>query len=399
MSHVELDAMYEPKMGYGDLLEIMYDENSPEEEIAIRIDKASKNLDTIFAIVPDSIVRKPHINFVFYKQSETETSSVPEGLQLTWYCKNFGEVPSSLHSWYELLLTAHCYIQMARQGFVAKQNDQDMDSSRGIWFYGLDPEHSFSCYHRVTRFNLIAMAWVMANDFPPGVCSPETQRFILTFVRAWLSASDDRVSLKDRDFRAQERFLELWKEDDSVDLLRFSQNEERMAHKLVKKVANQSLPPELQKKIKLLPKWILAMCRHGNISDDQVKMYGPSIVLEYVVSMSRKADDNRIKRSSITEWREKIMTDKFAELTIKRRMDPRRKIPWSSDMLQSLLAAVPEDLDHPKHIQRMQGKARGKYRPWVDMDIWHDIMVSGLQAVGQQFDDVCDMLGEQTLSG
>ncbi|EFQ90265.1 hypothetical protein P3342_002333 [Pyrenophora teres f. teres] len=333
MSHVELDAMYEPKMGYGDLLEIMYDENSPEEEIAIRIDKASKNLDPIFVIIPDSIVRKPHINFVLLQAGRNRNLVCPRGLAAD---------------------------VMARQGFVAKQNDQDMDSSRGIWFYGLDPEHSFSCYHRVTPFNLIAMAWVMANDFPPGVYSPETQRFILIFVRAWLSASDDRVSLKDRDFRAQERFLELWKEDDSFDLLRFSQNEERMAHKLVKKVANQSLPPELQKKIKLLPKWILAMCRHGNISDDQVKMYGPSIVLE---------------------------------------MDPRRNIPWSSDMLQSLLTTVPEDLDHPKHIQKMQGKARGGYRPWIDMDIWHDIMVSGLQAVGQQFDDVCDMLGEQTLSG
>ncbi|KAI2482552.1 hypothetical protein Ptr902_04868 [Pyrenophora tritici-repentis] len=344
----------------------------------MRIDKATKNLDTVFAIVPDSIVHKPDINYVLYKQRQTETSSVPEDLQLAWYCKNFGE--------------------MARQGFVAKQTDQDMNIARGIWFYGLDPEHSFSRHHTVTRYNLIAMAWVMANDFPPDVCTPETQQFILAFVRAWLSACDDRVSLKDRDFRAQERFLELWKEEDSFDFLQFSPSEEKRAKKLVKKVAKQPFPPELETKMTILPpKCIPGLCRRGIISDDEVKMYGPSIVLEYVDSMSLKDDNDRTQRSS-KELREQILADKLGKMTIGHGLDPRRNIPWSSNMLQSLLAAVPEDLIHPKQIQKMQVKARGGYKPWIDTGTWHAIMVSGMQAVEQQFDDVCDMLGEQTLS-
>lgn len=73
---------------------------------------------------------------------------------------------------------------MARDNFVAKQEGQDKQIVRGIWYYGLDEHHSFSRYHETVRANLLAMAWIIANKFPRDYVNVDISRFVLRFVRA-----------------------------------------------------------------------------------------------------------------------------------------------------------------------------------------------------------------------
>jgi hypothetical protein len=113
-----------------------------------------------------------------------------------------------------------------------------------MWYYGLDDQHSFSRHHRVTRHNLVPMAYAMANNFLTNICPPEIRQFVLAFVDALMSDLADTGNLKTPSFKAQEKFLKIWKDEGSFDLLWFSRAKV-MAGKLMRKVATQLLPPEL----------------------------------------------------------------------------------------------------------------------------------------------------------
>ncbi|RMZ67544.1 hypothetical protein GMOD_00001483 [Pyrenophora seminiperda CCB06] len=125
---------------------------------------ARNNFETVFTNNVRNITRKQYIECVFFKPRNTEDASVPVDLQLQWYFENWGT--------------------MAYEGFVAKQVDQDMKISRGIWYYGLDDQHGSSSHLFSVRCNLIAMAWMMGNDFPSDYCCRDTKEFIISFMRA-----------------------------------------------------------------------------------------------------------------------------------------------------------------------------------------------------------------------
>jgi hypothetical protein len=65
------------------------DDDTLEEDIRMMDHEARKNLDNAFALVPWSVVRKPNINYIYFKQKRTLLNSIPVDLQLAWYFDNF----------------------------------------------------------------------------------------------------------------------------------------------------------------------------------------------------------------------------------------------------------------------------------------------------------------------
>lgn len=225
-----------------------------------------------------------------------------------------------------------------------------MNISRGIWYYDLDDQHGFSCRLLTVRYNLIAMAWVMANNFPSDVCLPGASRFVNAFVEAWVSDLDDTGSLKTRSFELQEQLLKLWKED-AFDLLQFNRSQEMAARRAIKKIARYSLPPELKQKIEHTPERILTMRRDGDISGPEFNEFGPSLILHHVMDMSEIGDDIRAEHIFAKGVQEQMMAEDLKVAIEKTGSDPNRHVPWTSPLVKSLLCAVPDGLEHPKAIK------------------------------------------------
>lgn len=89
---------------------------------------------------------------------------------------------------------------MARTHFDTTATD-DRQLIRAIWHYAIDEEHSFSRHYRLTRYNLIAMAYVWSLDFPPELCGVdgEVRKFISAFIEAWFAQLQDVGDSVDQD--------------------------------------------------------------------------------------------------------------------------------------------------------------------------------------------------------
>tara|TARA_R110002003_G_scaffold111_4_gene9437 strand:+ start:7547 stop:8263 length:717 start_codon:yes stop_codon:yes gene_type:complete len=232
------------------------------------------------------------------------------------------------------------------------------------------------------------MAYLMANNFPRSICNPDTERFVLAFVDAWMSDLVDTGRLGTQSFQAREDFIDLW-EDSAFDLMEFTKAQEEKTTKLIKKLRKQSLPPNLCDRFDGQPEQIIRMRRQGLISDEEFKKYGPALILEYILSMSELSNQNRDQRQTEAdqleaemarriEYRQRLMDD-----------DIRRRVKWDSRLVNALLGAVDSNALHPSVIRRQRPAQLRE--PWLDMPTFFEIMELGLEAVEEETDEVFDL--------
>lgn len=164
-----------------------------------------------------------------------------------------------------------CPEQLARVGFSATDT-RDFELARGLWYYALDGEHSFSRYHHFTRYNLIAMAYVWANDFPPELCGDgdEIRTFVMAFIDAWFAYLADGSNPDKDAYEAQEKFLAMWK-DSELDLFTIRDDRVvlRRVKNLVKKLHKQPLPSSLKAIADVDADKIVYLRQEGKISDKE----------------------------------------------------------------------------------------------------------------------------------
>lgn len=235
----------------------------------------------------------------------------------------------------------------------------------------------------------------MANNFPGSWVTPGTQRFVLYFVQAWLSGLIDTGNLKTQSFKAREDFIDFWLKS-GFDLLEFDRGEVRKIEKLVKELKNVSLPPNLVEELESDPESIVWKRQEGIITDEEFQKYGPTLVLDYILSMSELSEENRLQRKDWKDYWEQEHAKKLERIQARTEIDSRRKVPWNSKLIQALLGAVPSDLPHPMVIQKGPRPSQSG-EPWMDMDTFFEILRSGLEAVEEEFDDVLDVYGEASL--
>jgi hypothetical protein len=285
---------------------------------------------------------------------------------------------------------------MAADRFVAKHDDQDMKISRAIWYYGLDFEHSFSRYHESIRWNLVAMAILMVNNFPSEYCpAADTKRFVLAYFEAWLSTLVVSGTLKQRSFRAQENFIKIWKEGE-LDLIHFKRAEHKKITNRMGEMKVQSLPPALLAKIDRSPEEIVTMRRDGRISDEEFMKYGPTMVDKYLFVLSETDMAVRMKKMSDEDILDEEMGKKVASEYGQHGAELRR-VNWNSRLVDSLLGCA-DDAMPPAVKIRNRGRTPSQREAWLDKEGFFEVIGAGLVILEEETEDMCDMFGEASLA-
>ncbi|KAH7082735.1 hypothetical protein BKA63DRAFT_583789 [Paraphoma chrysanthemicola] len=289
---------------------LKYLDNGPTNaEIGLADSIARNNLDTAFHLVPGSMVRKPNIDCLYFDQQYTVIPTVPVDLQLTWFLENY--------------------------------------TKRGI------------------RTNLIAMAYLMAKDFPKDICNSETERFILAFVEAWISDLVDTGALMTQSFTAREA--------SSTSGLKT-----RLTLFNSHRFTDQ-------------PETIIEMRRNYTISDGEFKKYGSAMVLNHILSMSELSNQNRLEREIKAAKFDRDMDKEVERVQTRMGGDLRRRVDWASRMVDALLGAVDPNMPHPSVIRRQRRQPLRE--AWLDKPTFFEVLESGLVAVKEEVDDMVDTFG------
>lgn len=147
-----------------DILENNVDQKPPEDDGSVRA--SHLNAEHNYAIkafkIPDSAVPLPKLFDIYFHPERCSVPVVPEDLQLGVYFSRYDTI--------------------ARDGFIARKM-QHVNTSRTIWFYGLDSAHAFTMYSRHIRWNVIIMSFLWAFDFNERYCKPECGPFVIQFIK------------------------------------------------------------------------------------------------------------------------------------------------------------------------------------------------------------------------
>ncbi|KAI4907183.1 hypothetical protein J4E90_009685 [Alternaria incomplexa] len=335
------------------------------------LDSAAKaNLDVIFSAVHGSVIRKPNINGIYFQPSQAVITCAPHDLQLEWLFKNYNS----------LALTS-----------FDVTSTQDPHLIRGLWFYALDPEHSFAQYYKMTRYNLVGMAYVWSLDFPADLCGPgdEVREFVHGFIDAWFGSLRDTSD----DCASQEKFIHMWM-NSGLDL--FIVRDKHTIQGLdnaISKLTRQSLPPSLRKVVEFEAKEIPFMREEGKISQDEYDKYGPSLILHYVLAVSKLGQNIFVKRNKIKDIREARMMEELA----KRQHNGLAAVDWDSEPVRSLVQAVDPSLPAPKAIQNRPRSDLTRV-PWMDVDDFFRLLRSGFEKLREDEENLASALGGTTLA-
>jgi len=87
-----------------------------------------------------------------------------------------------------------------------KSSVQSTNVSRAIWYWGIDPTHSFFKDHEQIRYNIILMTLVSMSADPNEYTTIEGQHFAWVFIMAWVEQLENKGNFTYRD-----HFIDIWK--------------------------------------------------------------------------------------------------------------------------------------------------------------------------------------------
>jgi hypothetical protein len=187
-----------------------------------------------------------------------------------------------------LLLFAH-YDDIAQRGFMArpsKEPKQDM-LNRIIWYWNLDPKHSFQRYFRNTRYNILIMIYAWASGFDKKLFSkPGVEGFVRLFVDAWIESLVDWPNYNEDHFYARNSFLSYWKHG-SLDLINFREVDVKKMKKISKTLLATSIPDPCTED----PKMFVQNRRNGSLSDADFDKYGPMLAMRWLHTVEENATE------------------------------------------------------------------------------------------------------------
>lgn len=178
--------------------------------------------------------------------------------------------------------------------------------------------------------------------------------------------------------------------------MEFTRTEHNKIKKLTKRLRDM-LPQYLREQAEQAPREIIKMCREGDITPEDLKKYGPSLVLEYILHMAAMGNNYRNNTTDYQDILENVTIRRLKREHGMFKDDPRRLVAWKSDIVQALLGAVDKDLPHPKVI-RKRTRSPQLREPWLAKDTFFEIMRSGMKAVEEEIeDDLAGAFGDTSL--
>ena len=180
------------------------------------------------------------------------------------------------------------YNSIAMMNFTARPsfNLRDHTMNRVIWYWNLDPTHSFSRHFRMVRYNLILMAFAWASGFKKEYFpKPGVEKFVKLFIQAWIESLVDHREWSEGAFQAREVFLDYW-QGCRLDLINFRSVDVEKMKKITKELKTMPIEDSLTES----PKTFIEDCRSGRISDEQFEKYGPMLAIRWLHEYQQDAE-------------------------------------------------------------------------------------------------------------
>jgi hypothetical protein len=168
--------------------------------------KAQANLVEKLSILhPRAMPLKPSLSTIYDesnkyidKDSATYAQNIPHTLQLPFIFTHYNDI-----------------INTNRKAL--KSSVQSPDVSRAIWYWGIDPTHSFFKDHEQMRYNIILIILAIILTRRNEYITTEGRRFGWAFFMAWVELLEN-----DDSFTSRDEFIDMWKTG-PYDLIMFSE--------------------------------------------------------------------------------------------------------------------------------------------------------------------------------
>ena len=168
--------------------------------------KAQANIAEKLSILhPRAMPLKPSLSTIYDesntcidKDSATYAQNIPHNLQLPFF-----------FTYYNSIINAN--------RTALKSSVQSLDVSRAIWYWGIDPTHSFFKDHEQIHYNIILMILAVMSGSKNEYTTTEGRRFGWAFIMSWVELLDN-----DDSFRHRDQFINIWKTG-PYDLIVFSE--------------------------------------------------------------------------------------------------------------------------------------------------------------------------------
>ncbi|KAI8930921.1 hypothetical protein NX059_011936 [Plenodomus lindquistii] len=313
---------------------------SEESELDLLLldSKAQHYLNVKMAKIPPRIIDKGSLLRQLYTTTPVLIDSVPPDLQLQRLFECYDEIKAHDHT---ALPLPH----------------QDIQISRMIWYYQMDPAHSFSQSQKFVRYNIIVMALVLTSEYHIDYCDAKSMHFARMFIDAWMASAN-----KHDNFAAQEAFIRLWHSGD-LDLIPFGRAQDKVMKKRLAALKHKTLPD--------LPFELPTLLEHQHrIPLETLKKDGPAIALQFCLLRDSPIPD---AVSSSTRRNVDAIWESIANKVSAAEEPPDLyNVNWDSPPLAALLKdPVPVSMTQSVEVQPR--------KPWLDTKIAIGLICDGLK--------------------
>jgi hypothetical protein len=236
-----------------------------------------------------------------------------------------------------------------------------------IWLYGIDQYHSLASYHENTRFNILAMAYAWAANYPAELCDEAAVTMAQSYIDGWMSFMGNQYGPKS--FACQEAFIKLWRSSE-YDLMRFTEGERTRIQKSIILTRDRSFPPELLETVEDKIGDIIRMRREGNISDEIWQAYGTKLVMAWVFS---KIDAGKSEKAEVDDDMMRLEATQTADakaMAASVNGNALSQVAWDSPLLKGLLEPMDPAAREPWKLMKDKTISRPHGKPWMSVDIF-----------------------------
>ena len=201
------------------------------------------------------------------------------------------------------------------------------------------------------------------------------------YLNAWVHFKTAKDAQDASDFDGQETFIKIWKASD-FDLIKFSNYQLNKIDKLLKQLFARAFPTHLRETIEQKALSIMAMRKNDAISDDDWSQFGAQLMIAWIVAISQKGGNPDGKSTKPQGQSDSIATTTQciqAERAAKQDSDNGgpgnvlRRVPWESELLQSLLSPIDEYALEPLKLRDKKPPVSER-EPWMSVDMCVSIL-------------------------
>ncbi|CAA9962466.1 hypothetical protein PTMSG1_05840 [Pyrenophora teres f. maculata] len=284
--------------------------------------------------------RKPTLAEIYLRSETMCNTMMPFNIELDYIFKNYNE--------------------FARANFQARKRDQYHFVSAAIFYWSMDPAHSFSINYDQTRYNVLLAHLVLEDPKARDQLAPALVNFLKGFIYAWL---EQAMRVDYMEGEARDNWLKMWKQGE-YDLIIWNRRQLKRIYTAIKALkAKVEEPP-----FNVDQYWDKA--REQPV--EEFRKHGANWAMQYIVYKTQLSKDAAAKaQAQEVEYalEEGTFVDDFSTLA----MDMGDGAPaylseelFNQDLVKSLLKDVDEGVtpERPQGVNVLPPEGLGQC--WMD---------------------------------